>query len=157
MQSLAQKIKSVASPARLAYSLSILALGASLTACGGGTATTEEPATDAGAADAGSDVSGEIQIDGSSTVFPISEAMAEEFQIANPDTRVTVGVSGSGGGFKKFCGARLTSQMPHVPIKDEEVALCDEAGIEFIEVPIAYDGITLVTNSENDWAQCLDC
>ncbi|MGB3789953.1 MAG: PstS family phosphate ABC transporter substrate-binding protein [Phormidesmis sp.] len=155
MQSLAQKIKSVASPARLAYSLSILALGASLTACGGGTATTEDPATDAGAADAGSGVSGEIQIDGSSTVFPISEAMAEEFQIANPDTRVTVGVSGSGGGFKKFCAGETDVSNASRPIKDEEVALCDEAGIEFIEVPIAYDGITLVTNSENDWAQCL--
>ncbi|MEL7226359.1 MAG: phosphate-binding protein, partial [Cyanobacteria bacterium J06576_12] len=70
--------------ARLAYSFSILALTASLTACGGGTATTDgEPAADAGAA-AGDGVSGEIQIDGSSTVFPISEAMAEEFQAANP-------------------------------------------------------------------------
>ncbi|MEN8447198.1 MAG: substrate-binding domain-containing protein, partial [Cyanobacteria bacterium J06555_13] len=83
---------------RLAYSFSILALTASLAACGG-TATVDGET----AADAGAGVTGEIQIDGSSTVFPISEAMAEEFQIANPGTQVTVGVSGSGGGFKKFC------------------------------------------------------
>ena len=154
MQRFAQKIKFAASPARLAYSFCILALSASLAACGGGTAE-EDPAADAGAADAGSGVSGEIQIDGSSTVFPISEAMAEEFQIANPDTRVTVGVSGSGGGFKKFCAGETDISNASRPIKDEEVALCDEAGIDFIEVPIAYDGITLVTNPENDWAQCL--
>ena len=154
MQRFAQKIKSAASPARLAYSLSILVLTASLAACGS-TTTTEEPAADAGAADGGEAVSGEIQIDGSSTVFPISEAMAEEFQIANPDTRVTVGVSGSGGGFKKFCAGETDISNASRPIKDEEIALCDEAGIEFIEVPIAYDGITLVTNNANDWAQCL--
>ncbi|MEN8443854.1 MAG: phosphate-binding protein, partial [Cyanobacteria bacterium J06555_13] len=82
--------------ARLAYSVSILALTASLVACGNSATTTDgEVAAD------GEGISGAIAIDGSSTVFPISEAMAEEFQLANPDTRVTVGVSGSGGGFEK--------------------------------------------------------
>ncbi len=143
--------------ARLAYSFSILALTVSLTACGGGADTATDTPADAAAGDApvGEGVSGDIQIDGSSTVFPISEAMAEEFQIANPDTRVTVGVSGSGGGFKKFCAGETDISNASRPIKDEEIALCDEAGIEFIEVPIAYDGITLVTNTENDWAECL--
>ncbi|MGC1217526.1 MAG: PstS family phosphate ABC transporter substrate-binding protein [Phormidesmis sp.] len=147
--------------ARLAYSFSILALTVSLTACGGGTADTAADGDAAGGeaaageAAAGEGVSGEIQIDGSSTVFPISEAMAEEFQIANPDTRVTVGVSGSGGGFKKFCAGETDISNASRPIKDEEIALCDEAGIEFIEVPIAYDGITVVTGTGNDWAQCL--
>ncbi|MEM6596578.1 MAG: PstS family phosphate ABC transporter substrate-binding protein [Cyanobacteria bacterium P01_D01_bin.36] len=141
--------------ARLAYSFSILALTASLTACGGGTATTDgEPAADAGAA-AGDGVSGEIQIDGSSTVFPISEAMAEEFQAANPGTQVTVGVSGSGGGFKKFCAGETDISNASRPIKDEEVALCGEAGIEFYEVPLAYDGLTVVVSQDNDWAECL--
>ena len=140
-----------ARPARLARSLSILALTASLAACGG-TATTTEGET---AAVDGEGVSGEIQIDGSSTVFPISEAMAEEFQIANPDTRVTVGVSGSGGGFKKFCAGETDISNASRPIKDEEAADCEAAGVEFVEVPIAYDGITLVTNQSNDWAQCL--
>ncbi|MEL7144370.1 MAG: PstS family phosphate ABC transporter substrate-binding protein [Cyanobacteria bacterium J06573_11] len=143
-----------ARPARLAQTFSILALTASLAACGGGTATTEgDPAADAGAA--GEGVAGEINIDGSSTVFPVSEAMAEEFQIANPDTRVTVGVSGSGGGFEKFCGGETDISNASRAIKDEEVATCEAAGIEFIEVPIAYDGITVVTSTANDWAQCL--
>ena len=146
-------------PARLASSLSILALAASLVACGGGdTASTDAGGGDAAGGDmaaSGDAVSGDIQIDGSSTVYPISEAMAEEFQIANPDTRVTVGVSGSGGGFKKFCAGETDISNASRPIKDEEVATCDAAGVEFIEVPIAYDGITLVTNTENDWAQCM--
>jgi phosphate transport system substrate-binding protein len=145
-----------ARPARLAYSASILALVASLTACGGAT-TTEADTADNGTAatDAGSDVSGTIQIDGSSTVFPISEAMSEEFQVANPDTQITVGVSGTGGGFEKFCAGGTDISNASRPMKDEEAAACEAAGIEFIEVPIAYDGLTVVVNSENDWAQCL--
>lgn len=139
--------------ARFAYSLSILALTASLAACGGGTTTTEGD-TGAPAAE-GSGVSGDIKIDGSSTVFPISEAMAEEFQAVNPDARITVGVSGSGGGFEKFCGGETDISNASRPIKDEEVANCEAAGIEFIEVPVAYDGITVVTSTANDWAQCL--
>ena len=137
--------------ARFAYSLSILALTASLAACGGTTTTTEG---DTGAAEV-SGVSGAIQIDGSSTVFPISEAMAEEFQAINPDTQVTVGVSGSGGGFKKFCGGETDISNASRPIKDEEVATCEAAGIEFYEIPVAYDGITIVASKDNDWAQCL--
>ena len=136
---------------RLACSFSILAL-VGLAACGGGGADTS---VDGEPAAAGEGVSGDIQIDGSSTVFPISEAMAEEFQIANPETRVTVGVSGSGGGFEKFCGGETDISNASRAIKDEEVATCEAAGIEFIEVPIAYDGITVVTATANDWAQCL--
>ena len=136
--------------ARLAYSVSILALTASLVACGNSATTTDgEVAAD------GEGISGAIAIDGSSTVFPISEAMAEEFQLANPDTRVTVGVSGSGGGFEKFCGGETDISNASRAIKEEEVASCEEAGIEFIEVPIAYDGITVVTSTANDWATCL--
>lgn len=145
-------MKFTARPARLAYSASILALAASLTACGGGTAGTDA-AGDTAAGGAG--VSGDIQIDGSSTVFPISEAMAEEFMAANPDSRVTVGVSGSGGGFKKFCAGETDISNASRQIKDEEIANCEAAGIEFVEVPVAYDGITLVVNPENDFAQCV--
>ncbi|MEM9152327.1 MAG: PstS family phosphate ABC transporter substrate-binding protein [Cyanobacteria bacterium P01_F01_bin.3] len=141
--------------ARLARSVSILALTATLAACGGGTATTDsEPAADAGGAD-GEGVSGTIQIDGSSTVFPISEAMAEEFQIANPETQVTVGVSGSGGGFKKFCAGETDISNASRPIKQEEADLCAENGIEFYEVPVAYDGLTVIVSQANEWAQCL--
>lgn len=147
-------MKFTARPARLAYSLSILALAASLTACGGGdTAGTD--ATGDTAAVGGSGVSGDIQIDGSSTVFPISEAMAEEFMAANPETRVTVGVSGSGGGFEKFCAGETDISNASRQIKDEEIANCEAAGIEFVEVPIAYDGITLVVNPDNDFAECV--
>lgn len=142
---------------RLAYTASLLALTYGLTACGGTATTTPEGATE-GATEGGSSaagVTGEIQIDGSSTVFPISEAMAEEFQGANAGTQVTVGVSGTGGGFKKFCAGETDISNASRPIKDEEVEACKSAGVEFIEVPLAYDGITLVVNKDNDWAQCL--
>ncbi len=118
-------------PARLAYSASILALVASLSACGGGDTTTAEGDP---AAAAWRRNSGAIQIDGSSTVFPISEAVAEEFQAAYPGTQVTVGVSGSGGGFEKFCAGQTDISNASRAIKDEEVTACEAAGIEFIEV-----------------------
>ncbi len=136
--------------ARLACSLSILALAAGLSACGGSDTANNDPA-----ATNGESVSGNIQIDGSSTVYPIAEAMAEEFQSENRDVRVTVGVSGSGGGFKKFCAGETDISNASRPIKDEEKAACEAAGIKYAEVPIAYDGITLVTNNDNDWASCL--
>ncbi|MEM9907857.1 MAG: PstS family phosphate ABC transporter substrate-binding protein [Cyanobacteria bacterium P01_D01_bin.44] len=143
---------------RVAYSISLVALLAGLAACGGGTTTTavDEGATEGGEVAAGGEgVSGEVQIDGSSTVFPIAEAMAEEFSLTNPDTNVTVGVSGSGGGFKKFCAGETDISNASRPIKEEEIALCEEAGIEFVEVPVAFDGITVVVNPANEWAQCL--
>ena len=142
---------------RYAYSASLLALLTSLAACGGTATDTADAPADGGtevAADGGG-VSGDVLIDGSSTVFPIAEAMSEEFSIANPDVNVTVGVSGSGGGFKKFCAGETDVSNASRPIKDEEIAACEEAGIEFIEVPVAFDGLTIVTNQENDWAQCL--
>lgn len=141
---------------RYAYSASLLALLTSLAACGGtATDTADAPADGGTEAAAGGGVSGDVLIDGSSTVFPIAEAMSEEFSIANPGVNVTVGVSGSGGGFKKFCAGETDISNASRPIKDEEVAACEEAGIEFIEVPVAFDGLTIVTNQENDWAQCL--
>jgi phosphate transport system substrate-binding protein len=97
----------------------------------------------------------EIQIDGSSTVFPISEAMAEEFQAANPGTRVTVGVSGTGGGFSRFCAGETAISNASRPIKAEEIAACEAAGIEYIELPIAYDALTVVVNPNNDWVDSL--
>ena len=141
---------------RYVYSASLLALLTSLAACGGGTTTTTDaPAAGDGTEVASSGVSGDVLIDGSSTVFPIAEAMSEEFSNANPGVSVTVGVSGSGGGFKKFCAGETDISNASRPIKEEEIALCEEAGIEFIEVPVAFDGLTVVTNTENDWAQCL--
>jgi len=137
-----------------------MALLVGLAACAGGeqaTAPTEGGAGEetADASAGGSGLEGDILVDGSSTVFPISEAMAEEFMAANPDTRVTVGVSGSGGGFKKFCAGETDISNASRPIKQEEIDLCTEAGIEFIEIPVAFDGISVVVNPENDWAECL--
>lgn len=98
---------------------------------------------------------GLINIDGSSTVFPISEAMAEEFQRSNPGTRVTVGVSGTGGGFEKFCAGETDISNASRPIKTEEMELCQQAGVEYIELPVAYDAVSLVANPQNDWVDCL--
>lgn len=97
----------------------------------------------------------EIAIDGSSTVFPISEAVAEEFMAANAGVNVTVGVSGTGGGFSRFCAGETAISNASRPIKDEEIAACEAAGIEYIELPVAYDALTIVVNAENDWAESL--
>ena len=94
-----------------------------------------------------------ITIDGSSTVFPISEAMAEEFGKANPDIRTpTVGISGTGGGFQKFCRGETDISNASRPIRPAEIEACKQAGIEYIELPIAYDGIAIVVNPANSWA-----
>jgi phosphate transport system substrate-binding protein len=93
---------------------------------------------------------GVISIDGSSTVFPITEAAAEEFRKLN-DARVTIGVSGTGGGFKKFCNAETVMTGASRPIKPSEVLQCATQGVEYIELPVAYDGIALVVNPSNDW------
>ena len=94
-----------------------------------------------------------VLIDGSSTVFPISEAMAEEFMADNRGTQVTVGVSGTGGGFKKFCAGEIDVTGASRPIKQEEKDACAAAGIEYIEVPVATDALTVVINNENTWAE----
>ena len=103
-----------------------------------------------------SSLEGEIQVDGSSTVFPITEAMAEEFGILTErGVRVTVGVSGTGGGFKRFCAGETDISDASRPIKDSEVELCTEAGVDFIEIPVAFDGLTVVINQDNDWVDFL--
>lgn len=127
-----------------------------LAACGGGTQTTTGDAPAGGdMAASGSDVSGSVLVDGSSTVFPISEAMAEEFGKANPGVAVTVGVSGTGGGFRKFCAGETDISGASRPITQEEIDLCAQAGIEYVELPIAFDGLSVVVNPDNEFAQCL--
>jgi phosphate transport system substrate-binding protein len=97
-----------------------------------------------------------VAIDGSSTVFPISEAMAEEFQKAEQGkTRVTVGISGTGGGFKKFCRGETDVSDASRPIKDSERETCKKAGIEFIELPIALDALAVLVHPRNDWVNHL--
>jgi phosphate transport system substrate-binding protein len=96
-----------------------------------------------------------VQVDGSSTVFPITEAVAEEFQKQAKDVRVTVGISGTGGGFKKFCGGETDISDASRPIKPSEVELCQKGGVEYVELPIAYDGITVIVNPKNTWAESM--
>ena len=101
-------------------------------------------------------LSGDIEIDGSSTVFPITEAVAEEFgKLTDGKVRVTVGVSGTGGGFKKFCNGEIQMSDASRPIKASEVDLCADAGIEYIEIPVAIDGLTVIVNNSNTWVKCM--
>jgi len=93
-----------------------------------------------------------IQVDGSSTVYPITEAVAEEFQKANPGTKVTVGISGTGGGFQKFCRDEIDISDASRPIKASEAEACQKAGVQYVEVPVAYDGLAIVVNPKNNWA-----
>ena len=92
-----------------------------------------------------------IKVDGSSTVFPITEAVAEEFQKAQKNTKVTVGVSGTGGGFKKFCRGETDISDASRPISKKEMDICKEAGIKYVELPVAFDALTVVINPKNDW------
>jgi phosphate transport system substrate-binding protein len=103
-----------------------------------------------------STLSGDIAIDGSSTVFPITEAVAEEFGIlTNGNVRVTVGISGTGGGFEKFCNGETQVSDASRPIKASEVERCQQAGIDFIEIPVAIDGLTVMVNPQNDFVECI--
>ena len=95
-----------------------------------------------------------IKIDGSSTVYPITEAVAEEYQIATK-VKVTVGISGTGGGFKKFCRGETDVQNASRPILKKEMDACKEGGVQYIELPIAYDGLTVVVNKNNDFVKSL--
>ncbi|MEM8641566.1 MAG: PstS family phosphate ABC transporter substrate-binding protein [Cyanobacteria bacterium P01_G01_bin.54] len=140
---------------RLPIRLTTVALTLALVACGGGAGDDAADSEGGEGGAEGSDLSGEVLIDGSSTVFPISEAMAEEFMAENTGVEVTVGVSGSGGGFEKFCAGETDISNASRPIKQEEIDVCAEAGIEFIEVPVAFDGLSVVVNPENDWAACM--
>lgn len=100
--------------------------------------------------------SSEIRIDGSSTVFPITEAVAEEFIAATGgETPVTVGISGTGGGFSKFCNGEIDISNASRPIKESEIEACAAAGIEFIELPVAFDALTVVVNPDNTWAESM--
>jgi phosphate transport system substrate-binding protein len=98
---------------------------------------------------------GPIIIDGSSTVFPISEAAALAFRQFAPQVDIRLGVSGTGGGFAKFCAGETLISGASRPIKPAEAALCAAAEIAFVELPIAFDGLSLVVHAQNDWATCL--
>ena len=94
---------------------------------------------------------GGIKIDGSSTVYPITEAIAEEFRVGQPDVKVTVGVSGTGGGFSKFCRGEIDINDASRPVKEQEAAECEQNNIKFAELMVAYDGLAVIVNKENTW------
>ena len=128
-------------PSRFGSSLLTLLL---LTACGGG------------AGDEASDgLTGTVLIDGSSTVFPVAEAVAEEFQAAHPGARVTVGFSGTGGGFERFCSGETDLSNASRPISQTEVDACAAAGVEFTELSVAWDGLSVIANPANGFLECL--
>ncbi|MCS6918790.1 MAG: PstS family phosphate ABC transporter substrate-binding protein [Fimbriimonadales bacterium] len=122
-----------------------------LTACG------KQESGQQNAANSGttSALSGTITVDGSSTVLPISEALAEEFQKQNSQVEITVGKSGTGGGFKKFANGEIDITGASRPIREEEDALCKQNGVEYIEIPIAYDAMAVVVNPQNTWCDSL--
>jgi phosphate transport system substrate-binding protein len=100
-------------------------------------------------------LSGTVILDGSSTVFPISKAMIDAFQKLNPNVKFTTGVSGTGGGFKKFCANQTDITGASRPINAAEMELCKQNNVEYVELPIAFDGLAIVVNTQNTFAQCL--
>jgi phosphate transport system substrate-binding protein len=118
----------------------VLAIG--VAACG-------DDDDDGGGSGGGEEVSGEIRIDGSSTVAPLTEAVAEGFMAENPDVKVTVGTSGTGGGFEKFCAGETDANDASEAIGDEEIAACEQGGVKYEELQIANDALTVVVNPEN--------
>ena len=123
--------------------IAMLGLSALVAACG-----------DDNSASAGN-LSGSVKVDGSSTVGPLTEAAAELFREENPDVRATVGISGTGGGFEKFCAGETDINDASREIEKEEIDACKKKGISYGPVLVANDGIAVVVNKDNDWAKCL--
>lgn len=136
--------------------VSSIALVALLAACGT-TPAEENPSAETPSGEPATEepVSGEIAIDGSSTVYPIAAAMGEEFNKVQPEVRVTIGFSGTGGGFQKFIAGETDISNASRPIKDEEKAELEAAGIEFLELKVAVDGLAIVVNKDNDFVDYL--
>ena len=138
------KIQRVGAPVALALAGALV-----LSACGGQQAETGSTA------DGSAALSGSIASDGSSTVGPLTSAAAELFMTENPGVQITVGTSGTGGGFKKFCEGQTQISNASRPIKDEEKAACEAKGIEYQEVVVANDALTIVVNKDNTFLKCL--
>ena len=128
-----------------APAIAALALALVAAACGGST----DPGQNGG-------LTGEIFVSGSSTVEPITALAAELFNEENPDVAINVEGPGTGDGFELFCAGETDISDASRPIKDEEAAVCDEAGIEYVELEVALDGISVLTSPENDAVECLN-
>ena len=123
---------------------------ATLAGCGGQSSGTEI------GSDGQQTISGTVRIDGSSTVQPLSSAAAELYKQEQPDVNVTVGTSGTGGGFERFCNGETDISDASRPIKeDEEAPICEKNGVEYTEFEVAVDALTVVVNKENDWIDCI--
>ena len=144
-------------PRKITLLALLLVLAAALAAgCGGEGRGGDDEASDETTVEAGGgELSGRIQADGSSTVGPFTTAAAERFRNVEPDVQITVGVSGTGGGFERFCRGETDLSNASRPIKDEEAQACEEAGIAFTEFQVANDALTVVVNKDNDWVDCL--
>ncbi len=136
---------------RLFLLLLIATIASVSVACGG--ARSQPTESTAGAATG--TATGAIVIDGSSTVAPLATITAESFEKMNPGTSVTVGTSGTGGGFEKFCSGETDIATASRAIEEDEIAACEDNGVAWVEVLVANDGIALVVNSDNDWASCM--
>jgi phosphate transport system substrate-binding protein len=138
---------------RIALLLVLLALAAG---CGGGRGGDDDEAADTTTeVSGGGDLSGRIEADGSSTVGPYTTAAAERFQQQESGVQITVGVSGTGGGFERFCRGETDLSNASRPIDEEEAEICTDGGVEPVEFQVANDALTVVVNPENDWATCL--
>jgi phosphate transport system substrate-binding protein len=109
----------------------------------------------AGSAEGRTAVSGAIRMDGSSTVYPISQAVAEEFSRVYSGAEISLGLSGTGGGFELFCNGETTINNASRAIKDEEARRCQENGVGYTELAVAADGLSIIVNPDNDWVDCL--
>ena len=129
-----------------------LALTMGLAACG----SDNEGADPAASGDATAvELAGEVKVDGSSTVGPLSKAAADIYAEDQPKVNVTVGISGTGGGFKKFCNGETDISDASRPIKDEEKAECEKNGVKYVELVVANDALSVVVSKENTWTECL--
>ena len=126
----------------------LAAVALPLTGCGGGD-------DNEGNGTGGSSLSGRIEADGSSTVGPLTTAAAERFQRENSGVQITVGVSGTGGGFERFCAGETDLSNASRPIEDDEKAACEKKGVKYAELQVANDALTVAANPQNDWANCL--
>jgi phosphate transport system substrate-binding protein len=136
-------------PLRYAAAPAAVVLAMSLAACGGNNEA------EAGGGNGGGSVSGEVVADGSSTVGPLTSAAGELFAEQNPDVNVSVATSGTGGGFEKFCQGQTDLSNASRPIEDEEISICEENGVEYTELRVATDALTVVTSAENDFVDCI--
>lgn len=146
----------------LAFLLPLIALVLGVTSCNNNQTADTNPDFPQALAEAesadiavSSKLSGDVKIDGSSTVYPVSKVMAAEFQKTYPGVQVTVAVSGTGGGFEKFCAGETDITGASRPINSSEMELCQKNKIEYIEMPIAFDSFSVVVNPQNSFVECL--